>query len=103
MYKYVHVCSISSRNFAYSIRCADLRQHALLRTPVFASPTLHAVLSRSCQLMIHCSNFESDMKGVVVQVRLSPRVSRSGNKWKRGKSRHFKGGGVHQIYKLSIF
>jgi len=56
IYKYVHICSISSRNFAYSSRCAAMRQHALLRTPVFASPTLHAVLSRSCHLMIHCSN-----------------------------------------------
>ena len=56
IYKYVHICSISSRNFAYSSRCAAVRQHALLRTPVFASPTLHAVLSRSCHLMIHCSN-----------------------------------------------
>ena len=99
-YTYIHVCNSSSRNFAHSSRRAAVRQHALLRSPVFTLPTLHSFLSGACHLMTHGSNLTWWVMLCRCDFLL---VSRCDSKLKAGKITHLKGGGVSYTYKLGTF
>jgi len=90
-YTYIYTCVQQQQQKRCKQQQRHARQHALLRSPVFTLPTLHAFLSGTWHLMTHGSNLTWWV--LLCSCDFLP-VSRCDSKLKAGKTTHLKGGGV---------